>query len=138
MKRIIILITALLILLCICGCEPAGKTGYYFDTIVTVTVYDGDRQNAADAALDLCRYYDRLFDMRDPDSEIYALNHSGGAPVEVSPETAELISLGLYYSDLSDGLFDITCGAVTSLWDFSANPQIPDPDALVSALATVD
>ena len=56
-------------------------------------------------------------------SELYQLNH-GTLPLQehaytVSSETAELISKGLEYGELSKGAFDITIGPVSSLWDFT-------------------
>lgn len=134
------LILLTLISLSACGEEAClTQTGFYFDTIVTISVYDGEREDALAQAIELCRYYDVLLDRNDPVGDIYAINHAGGAPVMVCEDTAELIALGLEYSAMSGGLFDITCGAVTSLWDFSAeNPQLPSQDKLAAALATVD
>ena len=49
------------------------------------------------------------------------------------------IELGLYYSQLSYGAFDITIGSVSRLWDFNTDtPDVPDSSAIADALAYVD
>lgn len=52
--------------------------------------------------------YDTMFSTTNEDSDLYKLNHAGGAPVTVSDETADLIQEGIHYSELSNGAFDIT------------------------------
>ena len=49
---------------------------------------------------------------------MWNINHADGKAVEVADETAELIAKSLEYCERSGGLFDITIGSVSSLWDF--------------------
>ena len=78
-----------------------------------------------DGAFALCDHYEKLFSRTLPESEIYRLNH--GEISEVSPETSELIQIGLSYGELSEGAFDISIEPVSSLWDFtSGDAVIPD------------
>ena len=54
-------------------------------------------------------------------------NNSGGAPVTVSDDTIETLETAKYFSELSDGAFDIAIAPLTSLWDFTAeDPKAPD------------
>ena len=57
--------------------------------------------------------------------------------MEVSEETARCIEASLAYSKASDGLFDISIGAVSSLWDFVEGVK-PDDDAIEEAVTHVD
>lgn len=116
------------------------KTSFLYDTVITIKLRDvADAEAVMEDTLDLCRRYDRLFDRFDAQSDLYRINHSAGQPCTVSEDTLELIRLGLDYSQLSDGLFDITCGRVTGLWDFSAEtPTLPDSSRMASALESVD
>ncbi len=118
--------------------KETERTSFLFDTIVSVKLrYAGDASSVLDDAFSLCEHYDRLFDRFTSGSDIYRINHSGGTPVEVDPDTADLISIALEYAELSGGRFDISCGNVTKLWDFnSAMPSIPDPESLKNALET--
>ena len=54
---------------------------------------------------------------------------------ELSEKTADVISHGLSYCELSDGAFDIAIEPVSSLWDFtSGNGKVPDEAAIQAAL----
>ena len=124
--------------------EPISKTDYLLNTIVTVTLYDSQDEEILDGALDLCREYDDLLSPTTQTSEIYQLNH-GELPVdedgfyELSEKTADVISQGLSYCELSDGAFDIAIEPVSSLWDFtSGNGKVPDEAAIQAALPLVD
>jgi len=144
-KRLAALAVALVMAVSVlCGCterppEMIERTSFLFDTIVTIKLRScEDAEIVLSEAFDLCQQYHRLFDRFDPESDISRINSSGGAPCEVSEETVRLIRAGLEYSELSEGRFDITCGRVTELWDFSAeNPSLPSPDELTAALQTI-
>lgn len=80
-----------------------------------------------------------MFSRTAEDSEISRINNAGGAPVEVSEETITLIEKGIYYSEMSNGAFDITIGSISSLWDFKAeSPSIPDAAAIADAVSHVN
>ena len=122
-----------------CARYENEREGFHMDTFVRITVYDDkDQSQALDKAMELCRHYDRLFGRDTSGSDVWRINHAQGSPTQVSDETAELILLGLEYSKRSGGLFDITCGAVTEQWDFSAvEPTVPDEQSLLDAVKTV-
>lgn len=77
--------------------------------------------------MELCDHYEKLFSRTLSSSEISRLNgqtlkQENGAFV-LSPETAELVSKGLYYGELSNGAFDIAIAPVSSLWDFTSEEK---------------
>ncbi len=123
---------------------PYAKTGFYFDTVVTLTVYDtaknADAANALlDEAMEECRRYDELFAPDLESSDIYRINHAGGESVHVSDETATMLYSALAYCRSFSGLADITIKPVKDLWDFT--PQggtIPSENSLSSALSHVN
>ena len=96
---------------------PISAQEIHLNTLVTVTLYGTDRTELLDGAFALCDHYEKLFSRTLPESEIYRLNH--GEISEVSPETSELIQIGLSYGELSEGAFDISIEPVSSLWDFT-------------------
>jgi len=111
---------------------------FCLDTICTVSLYDGGDQSVLDGALALCEYYEGLLSRTVSTSDISRINSANGAPVEVSDETAELLGMAVYYSELSGGLFDCTIGACSALWDFrTEEPSLPDSGALSAAVSTV-
>ena len=114
-------------------------TGLYFDTVIQIKVFDADDKEAADACLALCDTYENLLSRTISDSEISQINNADGTLVTISEETAQILLLGQSYGELSGGIFDITIGRLTSLWNFGENEgTVPSEDAIKEALATVN
>ena len=139
----LILCVCLLLTLMLTGCTrnevPVSRTGFYFDTIVTVSLYGNNADETLDACMELAAQYDGLFNKNIRASDVYNINHAAGKPVTVNPDTAELLNIALEFAESSNGAFDPTIGSVSSLWDFkSETPHLPDPDALSDALKHVD
>jgi len=118
---IIILLTG-----CIIACaqetripvSPVSKTGFHFDTVITISLYSTSDEKLLDSSFELAAYYENLFSKTKEGSDIYRINHADGAPTKVSPETAELLEIALDYAILTDGAVDPTIGAVSTLWNF--------------------
>lgn len=120
---------------------PISRTEFMLDTICTVTLYDwsGNGSQLLDGAFNLCEEYEHLLSTTVSGSDVYQINHSHGVPVEVSPQTVQLISDAAEYSRLSDGAFDITIYPVKQLWDFSGtNHAIPAKSELAAGVKQVD
>ena len=123
--------------------DPITATAFKLNTVATITIYDSQDQKLLDGAMALCDKYERVFSRTLPESELYQLN-AGTLPQEdgafiLSDSLADLIRQGLYYSELSEGAFDISIGPVSSLWDFtSGTALIPDEQELARALELVD
>lgn len=110
-------------------------TLFVFDTVVTISA-----QCSATLLKKVekrCMYFENKFSRTVEGSDIWNINNAGGQPVEVAPETAAVITDALGYAKASDGLFDITIGAVSSLWDFVGGVK-PDDAAIQAALPHVD
>lgn len=123
--------------------KTVSVQGFKLNTIVQITLYDSDDRELAEEAMELCDKYEKMFSRTMSSSELYQLNH-GTLPSEngwyiLSDETAELIGIGLKYSRISDGAFDISVEPVSSLWDFTSGAKtIPDDQALSDALPLID
>ena len=123
--------------------EPISSTAFKLNTVVTLTLYDSTDEELLQEAMDLCDDYEQLFSRTLETSELYQLNH-GTLPNQehaytISSDTAELISKGLEYGELSKGAFDITIGPVSSLWDFtSEQKKVPKKEELDAALPLVN
>lgn len=135
---------AAVIILCTTGCsefsrKPLTYTGTALDTVISIQIYDSHDEELVKHCQEMCEEYEAKFSRTIETSEIAQINAAGGAPVEVSKDTITLIKKGIYYCDMSDGAFDITIGAVTSLWDFKADePAPPAPEALAEAVKHVN
>ncbi len=119
--------------------EPIAKNGFYFNTIIAIQLNDTTDESLIDDCFQMANTYEHYFSRTLEDSDIYKINHADGSPVEVHEETAELIRYGIAFGELSDGVFDISIGALTDLWDIPNNDgTIPAQADIDTALATVD
>lgn len=142
-KKIILLICTAVIGFGIVGCsrvkEPIKKSGFYFDTVISVTLYDDKDEKLLDGCFALADKYEGYFSTTLPDSDIAKINAANGSPVSVHDETITLLKEGLRYSKLSGGGFDITIGALSTLWDFKNNKGVlPEEQSIKDAVSTID
>ncbi len=140
MKTVRRVLSVLIILLIVLGVSMTPgvekKTAYYFDTVITLTVYGNNRTAATKAAMDRIAKLDRLMSAYRTDSDVAKINRApAGTPTRVSREVYEVISRALFFSKATEGVFDITLKPVTDLWGIGTeNPHIPEETELRSAL----
>ena len=118
--------------------EPISDMRFMLSTVCTITLYDTQDRAILSEAFELCAYYESLFSISETGSDIWRINQAGGVPVEVSVHTLEIIKTALVFCELSDGMFDITIGRLSWLWDFTGQTGIPSESEVADALATVD
>jgi len=110
------------------------ETGFFLDTVVSVTVYSEDDSQWLDDSLELCGKYEKIFSRTDPESELYKLNSAGS--MEVSEPLLEVLETAIYYCELSSGRFDLSMGAVSDMYGFSSeNPTLPSPEDISEKLS---
>jgi len=141
-----LLVTVCCILFAFCACAPQKdkmfkKSRILMDTQVTVTVISGSRdsaENAIDAAFSEIEKIESLTNLYAAGSEISLINKNAGvSATKVSLEVLELIGKALYVSEMTDGAFDITIGAVTRLYDFHKKIK-PEESALLKNISLVN
>lgn len=120
--------------------EPVTQTGFYFDTVIQITLYDTQDTSILDGCFALAETYENLFSATVEGSDIWHINHSGGMTVEVSEDTASLLQTALHYAGLTDGRVDPTIMPVSSLWDFGSDttPHVPEASDIEKSLKHVD
>lgn len=140
--KLFLTLFSLYILLGINGCSPTSKepqtvSDFKLDTFVSITAYSPTDPQILRDCLALCDHYERLFSRTRTDSALYQLNNK--TLTRIPEELGALIQTGLEYCRLSNGAFDLSIGAVSSLWDFSADePKLPSKEALANALSNVN
>ncbi len=116
----------------------AEAQSFVLDTTCTISVYGTEDQKLAERGLQLCKDYEKILSKTVEGSDIYKINNAGGTPVQVRPETVQLLKKAIYYSKKTDGLFDVSIGGVSELWDFSGeNPKVPAKKSIEEALSHV-
>ncbi|MEF9945940.1 MAG: FAD:protein FMN transferase [Lachnospiraceae bacterium] len=119
--------------------EPISKNGMFFDTVISVTLYDSTDESILNGCMELCKEYEEKFSKTIATSEISRINQGAGKPVTVSDDTIALLEKGLYYGELSHGSFDITIAPLSDLWNFKDNKGVvPGETDIKEALSHVD
>ncbi|MDE5742345.1 MAG: FAD:protein FMN transferase, partial [Oscillospiraceae bacterium] len=120
---------------CAFGDSPAEKTVFAMDTYMKLTAYGNNADYAVSASEEKISELEKLWSVTDVNSEIYAVNHSGGAPVPLSRETAELLSLSLEMSEATGGALDCTMYPVLKEWGFTTGEyKIPESEKIAELL----
>lgn len=122
-KRILYLFIGLFLLL-LSGCGKAteksvSKSDFYFDTIITITLYDTENDSLIDDCFALADHYENLFSNTIAESDVSRINSNAGSFVSVDEKTISLVQKSIAYCKKSDGKFDITLGRLSDLWNFS-------------------
>jgi len=138
--------------------QGISKSSFHLDTICSVTIYsmDGSEgksdEEAEEEALilitdsfGLCDKYEKILSKTAAGSDIYKINNAKGEWVKVQDCTLEVLEEGLKYGRLSEGVFDITIGDVSDMWNFHEQDEtgnkigtLPDEMKLAEALKHVD
>lgn len=137
--RIKTLSAAVLITLFLCGCseaKPVSETVFAMDTVMEFTAYGEGADDAVNLAVQAVRRLDGLLSATDPNSEVFALN--SGETVELSPDTAVLLTKSLAISTLTGGAVDITIYPIVKAWGFTTSEYtIPQPSTISDLLEKV-
>jgi thiamine biosynthesis lipoprotein len=111
---------------------------------LTVTIWTADETSAASASEAVFHEFDRLEALMTvwrEDSDIQRLNRAAGDhPVRVSPEVREVLTAARRVSELTEGKFDVTFGALSGLWKFDHDQDntVPERQAVLKQLPLVD
>lgn len=112
---------------------------FAMDTVMLLTVYGDQAQQGLDQAEQTIQKLEKLWSATDENSEIWALNHSGGNWVELSEDTQEILSRGLELCALTDGALDLTAYSAVQAWGFPTGVyRVPDEAELERLVGTID
>lgn len=140
MKRCLAMLLILAVVLGGCSAAPAKTTGtgYYFDTVVTLTLY-GAPEGLMEQLWQACARYEQLLSRTVPGSDVDRINRADGGKVTVDAETWQLLQGAQVLSSRTEGAFSVTIAPVSALWDFTGNEHhVPAEEMLRAALPLVD
>jgi thiamine biosynthesis lipoprotein len=112
-------------------------------TLATISAWGYDETSTSETvnrAFEAMEKVDQLMSNYKPDSELSQVNRQAGLqPIKVSPETLEVIKASIYYSQLSDGAFDVTIAPLVKSWGFfKKQGRVPSQEEIQSKRALVD
>ena len=107
-----------------------SQTYYDLGTVSEITLYNVKESEANDILKkcgDILLNIDNTMGKTREYSEVSEINKKAGKEyVKVSDETFYVIKNALNFSDISDGVFDITIGPVVDLWGIGTeNERVP-------------
>lgn len=118
--------------------QEESRTGFYFDTVISIQIDSGQDEQLLDDCFILCDEIEKIFSRTLPESELYKINHRSENQVEVSDEMALVIGAGLEYYELSGGALDITIAPLLDVWDFkSEDAAVPEAGQIARAAEKV-
>lgn len=140
MKRMISLLCLLGFFLSGCGVsrEPAQVQFFAMDTVMNVTVYGKEAEEAARAVQSKINELDKLWSRTNERSEISRINACAGdgTVIDISPETVELLIDALTLADESGGAFNPLLAPVMDAWGFAGQTyRVPAEEELEEALS---
>lgn len=143
MKRYTPAALALAAALLLGGCartqEPASSQIFAMDTVMSLEVYGDNGEELTAQAVETIYRLEGLWDVTDEDSEIWALDHSGGAWVDLSPETADLLEQAVDLCALTDGALDLTAYPAVRAWGFTTGAyRVPSQEELDALVPLID
>ena len=121
--------------------QPTRRTQFIMGTLVEITVSHSDPeliQAVTTQAFDEMKRIEQLMSTYIPDSEISRINRAAGKEaIPVSPEVEEVIREGIYWSEQSNGAFDITVEPLVQLWDFDGEKEIIPSESTILKTASL-
>lgn len=122
--------------------QPYREIRYVMGTLLDITLYHRDREEARKSlaeAFSVAQRLDDLLSNYKTESEISRLNQRAGAGrIKVSPELYDFLALAMELWRKTGGAFDITVGPLMKLWkEAEEKGTLPSPSSLREALRLV-
>lgn len=115
------------------------KNVFAMNTYITLTAYGENADVALDKSEDRIRELEGLLSVTGENSEIYAVNHSGGTPVSLSSDTEKVLSFALDIAQKTNRALEPTIYPVLTAWGFTTESyQIPEQEKIKQLLKSVD
>ena len=124
---------------CTKNTETISRTGFYFDTVIRITLYDTEDDSVLDGCFALAEKYENLFSATKEGTDVWNINHASGEAVTVSEETAALLVTAVDFANTTEGRIDPTIRPVSALWDFGSEGKahLPEDTDIKEALSHV-
>src|SRR6056297_4144944 len=120
--------------------ERISETDFTLGTTCSVQLYGSQYKDKLAPALAIATEIEEKMSAHTEDSEVAEVNRKAGEePVEVSEETFKLIARAKDFSEIGDGIFDLTVGPLVDLWDIgSGEESVPPAKEITAALQKVN
>ncbi len=145
MTKSFLIILCVLLAVSFSACSNSVATPYENEefamgTIIRQRIYHDNAEDISRQVIDRIRKIEDRMTINKAGGEINKLNSSAGKSfVELSEDTLFVLNKAKEISELSQGAFDITVGALVKEWDISSgNSVVPSQERIHSLLGLVD
>ena len=113
--------------------EPLSRSEVLMGTVVTVSLYDSNDEAILDKVFNKVKDLESILSINENGTLVDKINEEAGIkPVKVDDDTYNIVKKGIEYSNLSNGLFDISVGPIVKLWNIGL------PEARVPSQEEID
>lgn len=136
---LVFILTPAILTGCTRNIAPISRTGFYFDTVIQITLYDTEDESILDGCFALAEKYENLFSVTKEGSDVWNINHARRETITVSEETVSLLVKAVDYANTTEGRIDPTIRPVSALWDFGSEGKahVPKETDIKEALSHV-
>ncbi|NTV78254.1 MAG: FAD:protein FMN transferase [Clostridiales bacterium] len=114
------------------------KIFYAFGTVNYIRIEEELTEDKMDDIIKMALLLDDQLSVFKPESEVARINENAGKkPVKVAPNLIFLLKKASYYSQVSQGAFDITIKPAVKLWNIGHKEQRIPTDTELDALKTI-
>lgn len=120
--------------------EPVTRTETLLHTVVQLQIYHEGTEDIIQEVVDYMVEMEAQLSTNVKGSDVYRINENAGIQaVEVQEETFDIIQRAIQIAEESDGLFDVSIGALTNLWQIgSEEARVPSEGEIEEALSHID
>ena len=120
--------------------DPMTRSETLLHTAVSIQIYHPNQEAAMDQVFAYMEEMEEMFSTNLEGSDVYKINQAAGIEaVKVHSETFEVIERAKEVAQESQGLFDISIGALTNLWQIgSEEARVPKDHEIQTAIKKID
>ncbi|WP_455543170.1 FAD:protein FMN transferase [Intestinibacter sp.] len=120
-----------------------SQTYYDLNTVSQITLYNvkkSDSEKILKECGNILLNIDNTMSKTREYSEVSQINQKAGEEyIKVSDETFKVIKTAIHFSDISNGVFDISIGPIVDLWGIGTdNAKVPNKEEIQEKLALVN
>lgn len=120
--------------------HPLSRTELLLGTTVSISLFDHQDEAILDEAFEKVKTLENELSLNKDSTLLTELNASAGTkPYPVNDTLFDIVQKGYYYSELTDGSFDISIGPLVKLWSIGLpEARVPSPEEIQQVLPLIN
>lgn len=133
-KIILFLIGVMLLVGCsdeVQSSEPLARTEFLMDTVMTVRIYDKQKEKTLDKVFDRLKEIEQRMSITIETSDVNKINNNAGTEaVKVNEDTYFVLETAKDYANRSNGAYDPTIAPLVDLWNIKSDEFYTERESL--------